>query len=204
MTKTTNLTIPKQDIIDALNEVYNIQELLRNHYRSYDHQNKSDSDLLDICTRYLNESIKTLTHHTPWDNGSILAFFVAYDDHYDICLLDGLNYCYKKFALCKELFHIVIEKPEFLSINYEETIGKCVNGGALNGAYSNEYVAEIAAMEYLFPFKHREEIIANGNIDFDSIASTYRIPRLLVEKYLNEYRMEGLRSCYSESSFGTK
>ena len=29
----TQTTLPKQQIIDALNEVYNINELLKNHYR---------------------------------------------------------------------------------------------------------------------------------------------------------------------------
>lgn len=203
MTKNAQLTVPRQDVINALNEAYQIDEVLKLHYRSYDNNDRSDADLLDICTRYLNKRINLLTHDTPWDGSSILAFFVAYPDHYDICLLDGMNYCYRKFALCKELFHIIIENPEFQSINYDYTIDKCVNGGQLNGADSNEYIAEMAAMEYLFPFKLRKHIVDSGNIDFEKIAIDYRIPRLLVEKYLTDYRMQTLSDCYLKSSFAS-
>lgn len=201
MTKKAHLTLPKQQVVDALNEVYNIQELLQQNYGSYHSKNRSDADLLDICKKYLQKNINTFVHDTPWDDGSILGFFVAYPDRYEICLLNGMNYCYNKFALCKELFHIVIENPEFQSVNFEYTINKCVNGGALNGADSNEYVAEIAAMEYLFPFKNRVEIYKSGNIDFEKVAMDYRIPRLLVEKYLTDYRMKTLAECYKASSY---
>ncbi len=202
MAKNNQLYIPKQDIVDALNEVFNIQELLKGHYRSFDHHNKSDADLLDVCTRYLGKKIRTYTHNTPWDKGSIVAFNVAYEDYYDICLLGELNYCYSKFALCKELFHVIIDNPEFQSIDYGTRINQCIIGGVLLGPDSNEYVAEIAAMEYLFPFKDREAILKQTDIDFDTIALTYRIPRLLVETYLNELRMDSLRGCYMDSSFG--
>jgi hypothetical protein len=200
MTKTR--TLPKQQIIDALNEVFNIEELLVNHYRSFQTSNRSDADLLDICSRYLGKRINTLTHQTPWDGGSILAFIVAYEDYYDICLLDGMNYCYNKFALCKELFHVVIENAEFQSIDSDSNINQCVTGGALSGGASSEFVAEIAAMEYLFPFKKRLDILSqNQQIDFEAIASEYRIPRLLVEKFLTKFRMDTLSCCYIESSY---
>lgn len=201
MTKNAQLTIPTEDLINALNEAYNIEQILRLHYRSADHNNRSDADLYDICSRYLSKKIKLFTHKMSWDGSSILAFYVAYPDKYDICLLDGLNYCYSKFALCKELFHIIIENPEFESINFDYTIDKCVNGGDLNGADSNEYIAEIAAMEYLFPFRIREILIKSGDIDFEKVAADYRIPRLLVEKYLTDYRMVTLSECYQESLF---
>lgn len=204
MTENAKLTtIPTEDLINALNEAHNIEQILRLHYRSADHNNRSDADLYDICSRYLNKKINLFTHKMSWDGGSILAFYVAYPDKYDICLLDGLNYCYSKFALCKELFHIIIENPEFESINFDYTIDKCVNGGDLNGADSNEYIAEIAAMEYLFPFRIREMLIKGGDIDFDKVAADYRIPRLLVEKYLTDYRMDSLSECYKESLFSS-
>ena len=197
----TQTTLPKQQIIDALNEVYNINELLKNHYRSFHTKNRSDADLLDICTRYLQKKINLKKHLTPWENGAILAFIVSYEAYYDICLLDGMNYCHNKFALCKELFHIVIENPEFQSIFSDETIQECVTGGKLSGGASQEFIAEIAAMEYLFPFKERIKIYKQGNIDFDAIATEYKIPRLMVEKFLTKYRMQSLQVCYKESAY---
>lgn len=201
MTTNTQLTVPRQDVINALNEAFNIEQILKLHYRSHANNDRSDADLLDICTRYLNKKINLLTHETPWDGSSILAFFVAHPEHYDICLLDGMNYCYRKFALCKELFHIIIDNPEFQSVDFDYTIDKCVNGGQLNGADSNEYIAEIAAMEYLFPFRIRKMLVESGDVDYEKVAIQYRIPRLLVEKYLTDYRMQTLGGCYLKSSF---
>lgn len=60
----TQTTLPKQQIIDALNEVYNINELLKNHYRSFHTKNRSDADLLDICTRHLQKKINLKKHLT--------------------------------------------------------------------------------------------------------------------------------------------
>jgi len=194
--------ISKQNIVDALNEVFNIEELLKNHYRFYYEANRSDADLLHICQKYLGKKINVLTHETPWDGGSILAFCITYDDYYDICLLDKMNYCHNKFALCKELFHTIISNPEFQSIDVSNTINTCITGGSLTGAASSEFLAEIAAMEYLFPYTKRLHYVSSGDlIDYDEIAYTHRIPRLLIEKYLTKPRMDGLSSCYTESSY---
>jgi hypothetical protein len=76
-----------------------------------------------------------------------------------------------------------------------------VTGGKLSGGASQEFIAEIAAMEYLFPFKERIKIYKQGNIDFDAIATEYKIPRLMVEKFLTKYRMQSLQVCYKESAY---
>lgn len=198
---TIKLQIQTQQIIDALNEVYNVEELLKNHSRVYLQKNRSDADLLVLCQKYLNKDIRVMTHDTQWDGGSIAAFIVTYPTYYDICLLDGMNFCQQKFALCKELFHTIIQNPEFQSIDFENTIDECYAGGSLSGTAASEHIAEIAAMEYLFPFKDRLKIVAAGEIDFHAIAQEYRIPRLRIEKYLTQFRMDTLKKCYSASSY---
>ena len=142
-----------------------------------------------------------MTHDTQWDGGSISAFIVTYPTYYDICLLGGMNFCQQKFALCKELFHTIIQNAEFQSIDFENTIDECYAGGSLSGTAASEYIAEIAAMEFLFPFKDRLKIVEAGAIDFDAVAKEYRIPRLRIEKYLTPFRMDTLKQCYSASSY---
>lgn len=199
----TTKKLPKQQIVDALNEVFNIEELLRNHYRVEGVKNRSDADLLDLCTRYRGKKIDLYTHSSPWDGGPILAFTLTFDDRYEICLLDGMNYCYKKFALCKELFHVVLSNPEFMTVNFGEVIEQCIVGGSLNGGASSEYVAEIAAMEYLFPYRDRLKIVAT-NYDLEEVSQAYRLPKLLVEQYLMKSRMDSLLVGYKDSSYASQ
>ena len=198
---TINLKIQTQQIVDALNEVYNIEELLRNHSIVYPQKCRSDADLLLLCEKYLEKDIRVMTHETQWDGGSIVAFIVTYQTYFDICLLDGMNHCHQTFALCKELFHTIIQNAEFRSIDFENTIDECYAGGSLSGIAASEYTAEIAAMEYLFPFKDRLKIVQQETIDFDAVAQEYKIPRLRIEKYLTPFRMETLKKCYSASSY---
>ena len=200
----TQIKLQTQQIIDALNEVYNVEEILKLHFRSYYDDDRSDQDLLDLCKIYLGKDIRTHVHNTPWDKGAIIAFVVTYPEYFDICLLGELNYCHAKFALCKELFHTIIQNPEFQSIDSDSTIDACAAGGSLNGIAGSEFVAEIAAMEYLFPFKQRKLIFEQGNIDFDAVAEKFKVPRLLVEKFLTPFRMETLTHCYNKSSYVLK
>lgn len=193
-------TISKPQVIDALNEVFNICEILKASYSSFDSHDRSDADLLDIATKYLKRKIIVREHQHMWDSGPILAFSLEYVDRSEICILGGLNYCHKKLALCKELFHVILSNPDSVSVEFDETIEKCVAGGSLDSIASSEFVAEIAAMEYLFPYTHRIGICKNP-FDLDVIAQRYRIPKLIVEQYLTKPRMESLRHCYVESSF---
>lgn len=195
-------TLPKPQIVAALNEVYNLDELLKNHYPSYNHGDRSDADLLDICRRYLNKEINLLEHAMPWGGGPILAFTVElHSGSYDICLLSGLNYCYSKFALTKELFHVIISDPEFKTIGFDDTIDRCIAGGPLSGDASAEFVAEIAAMEFLFPYKDRLALFSNDTMSPEKIAIEHRLPRVLVEQFLTHYRMKALAPCYEESAY---
>jgi hypothetical protein len=196
-----SITLQKQQIIDALNEVFNIEELLRNHYRSSGNADKSDADLLDVCSRYLSKKINVLNHASPWAGGPILAFIVSYPTKFDICLLGQLNYCYSKFALCKELFHVIIQNPEFMSIDSDSTIEQCSAGGLLSEVAGSEFVAEIAAMEYVFPFQERVKVFQSGNVDIEALAHERKIPKLLLERYLTKGSLNAFAKCYADSSY---
>lgn len=200
MQNTNQRTIRKQQVIDALNEVFNIEEVLKNHYRSFHEVNRSDSDLLHLCSTYLDKTINVKLLDDAWDDGPIMAFCLTYDDHFDICLLGGMNHCYTKFALCKELFHTIIKNPEFHSLDIGESIEVCITGGALSPAPSAEFIAEIAAMEYLFPYKDRISS-KKSNIDYGDIANSRKVPRFLIEQYMTNSRMDNLHGCYIDSSY---
>ena len=56
-----------------------------------------------------------------------------------------------------------------------------------------EFFAEVAAMEFLFPYCCRiKELAGQFNGNFLAIAEKYRTPQVLVEKYLSKGYMEFL------------
>ncbi|MEZ0260914.1 MAG: hypothetical protein ACAH80_07880, partial [Alphaproteobacteria bacterium] len=55
-----------------------------------------------------------------------------------------------------------------------------------------EQLAEIAAMEFLYPFKYRMYDAQQKSIDYHHIAKHYRIPQVYVEEYLDPQVMKTL------------
>lgn len=192
--------IQKSRIIEALSEVDNIRYYHRLHYIGHDGKNKSDADLLSICQTYLSKNILIFCHQQAWDNGPILSFYIKFSDRYEICLLDKLNYCHRKFTLCKELFHIILDNPEFHSINFEKTIDDLMADGFIPDNSVSEMLAEFAAMEFLFPYSDRCVILeTNPQPNFAQIAEQYKVPQRLVEVYLSENYISELGSCMPQN-----
>jgi hypothetical protein len=109
-----------------------------------------------------------------------------------IRIVKGLNTCWRRLVTCKELFHVLFDCPEFQRLDLQEHIESSLyvqlNG---NGSVQAEFYTEIAAMEFLFPYKDREAILKhNSNPDTLELAKRYMVPQFYIEKYLGVKLME--------------
>src|SRR6266478_1642466 len=118
---------------------------------------RSVEDLLWICNERRVLKVVTRLLEIAADKSSIRAFYFSLDDGYEIYLLSGLDYFNERFVKCKELFHVLIDKPEYRSVNIFEHLQEVTvtfpdDNGKPGSAAASEHIAEIAAMEFLFPY----------------------------------------------------
>lgn len=162
---------------------------------------KSTDYLRDICKQYLNKNIEYSLHKMPFTDGLTKGFYISKkDDSYEVVLLSGLNFCWKRLVLCKELFHVVLDEEE----SRHETVNQLVDDIAMHINLENgneapslplqtEFLAEISAMEFLFPYTERTLKISSGKLDYSAIAEQYKLPRFYVEMYLSNSFMDVLK-----------
>lgn len=144
-------------------------------------------------------SMETLEVAIPPKGPALKAFVVRVGENvFDIRVAPGLDPAQKRFVLCKELFHIVIDKPEYRSTDLLPHIGEMTkdipfHAGPKNPAVICEHLAEIGAMEYLLPFAVRaREAAAVQNGDYAPVSDKYCLPLVKVEQYLSPEYMEWL------------
>lgn len=160
---------------------------------------KSVKLLLDFCRKYMDKKqIQVVELFSMASNHHIKSFYIRDENSIDIVYLKDLNNCWKRFALCKELWHILLADPSNYSPNFAEHIEGCFGislAGSADGGMASTYVeraAELAAMEYLLPYSERRQYTGTLNLDFMQIADKYKAPRIYVESYLNPHTIEQL------------
>ena len=156
---------------------------------------RCEIQLLKTCCQSLNKLTQVIEINDSKNLNTIKGVYLALKDTYVICLVEGLNPCWKRFVICKEIFHVLFDNPEFVNMDLSAHIEDCVSDtpdvSETPKPAQSEYMAEYAAMEFLFPYSEREALINSGaEIDYDAVAQHYRIPRLYVERYLTEHMMK--------------
>ncbi|PBJ83743.1 hypothetical protein CMZ84_04440 [Lysobacteraceae bacterium NML93-0399] len=149
---------------------------------------RSVDDLLWICGEYLGKKIFVEYVDIPAEGSSVSATYWANSDgSYRIGLLTGMSKDEEKFVLCKELFHVIFDDEGRRSMDLSTHLEDCttaytVNGGPPRCAVAWETLAEIAAIEFYFPFEQREKCLDGGTVvDFARLAVRFEIPRYYVE-----------------------
>lgn len=184
----------------AIEKAHEIGEIHRLHYLHSDATEKSLPNLLDLCECYLQKKIIVREHKMQHEGQPIRGFCLAFDDeHYEVALLGGQNKCWRRLVLCKELFHVILDEEKYQN----SSITSLIDDAAID--FPNpasqpklpivaEMLAEIAAIEYLFPYSDRKktlEILKSGDgVDYGAIARQYGIPRVYVESYFKPKAME--------------
>lgn len=188
------MLITQTEISKALSKANEIDSIYVLNYLDPNRNDKSDYDLWDLTKKYTNRTIEILELNLRANNSSIWSFCAIRPVDCEIVLLSGLNYYKKKFAMCKELFHIILDCEDYRSTNTRNTIDEYLYSGigqATSIPTQTELLAEMAAMEFLFPYHVRLHVLS-GNVNYDDIAEQYKVPKTLVERYLSEHYMKYL------------
>ncbi len=152
-----------------------------------------------VCARDLEESIRVYdVEAVPEELKELCGglCLVIEDGSYEINLHPALNPCWQRFILCKELFQVVLDGQEYRSVNLyahlEQLIQIMPGDGDDDSIYLpgvSELMAEIAAMEFLFPYSERLKIKSQKSINLLDVATKYRIPQKFVAIYLSDAYM---------------
>lgn len=192
------MLINKQKLTNTLSKVQEIKEAYRLKFIGSDATKRSVNNLLELCRTYLAKNIDWYVHSDSALNHLVQSFVIVKDDRYEICTLSDLNNCWKRFVLCKELFHIILDCEEDWNSSLEDHLIN-FHGGITElecpvpPSAQAELLAVIAAMEFLFPYAERAAILQHGNLEYSAIAERYKIPRYFAERYLTKAYIENLR-----------
>lgn len=158
--------------------------------------------LLGICQQYLHiQRPKLVVLDVPAANSAVYSMSIfKQDGSFDIAIASGLNHCWTRYAVCKEVFHAILDAEEFRNMNIAEHVESvCVEflieDAKPSRSVASEYLTEIAAMEFLFPYAEREKEIARAggtSLDYRGIAEKYRIPQVKIDKFLSNEFMRNL------------
>ena len=99
---------------------------------------------------------------------------------------------WKRFVSSKELLHLIIDKDEDMSPYGDETLDKLVRDGHIGVISQNgdkppaqsELIAEVAAMELLYPMQNREgdlKLLSDEKTSMRKLSIQYGIPDNFVE-----------------------
>lgn len=187
------------DIRFCLDKAAEISEIYRLNVLNGAANKKSVGELLRLCREYLNKNIAVHElRNIPAEGKSIRGYYLRFSDRYVINLLSGMNLCWRRFVLCKELFHVILDEERYRTTDIyghiEEVVAKFPVPQPAGPAVVSEALAEIAAMEFMFPYDRRLIAIQAPEIDYLAVAQAYKIPQALVEEYLAESFVRSLGS----------
>lgn len=120
------------------------------------------------------------------------------DQQAEIAIAAGLNRCWGRFVWAKELFHVALERDEYRSTNLfahiqEYTATFPVDNAKPSLPVTAEFLAEVGALELLFPYADRVKLAEGGQPkNFLEIATRYLIPKVLTERYLSPSYIQAL------------
>ncbi len=183
----------------CLDRAVEISEQYKLKHIASDDPRKSVDNLIVTCKDYLNKTVELAELAISKNDSSVWGSYIALPDKYDICYVEDLNFCWKRFVICKEVFHVILEKEDYKNMNLFEHIEQVTivfpdNESHPSNSVACEWLAEIAAMEFMIPYDTRKKQIERygENINYRDIAERFKVPLVLVEKYFSEQVMEVL------------
>ncbi len=191
------MIISNEDAAFCIEEARQITEQYKLYVLNSGGCKKSVDDLEWLITQYCNKVVRVQDLNLPAEELSVRGAYVAWaDGSYDIFLLAELSDRERRFVKCKELFHVVMDQPHCRSMEIYRHVEATNASIALPESKPNqpvawEWLAEIAAMEFLFPYSAREAVLeaSNDAPDYPEIAAMYGVPQVMVELYLGETMM---------------
>ncbi len=158
---------------------------------------KIATDLELVISQQTGKPIFIKKMQIRYDKTDVRALFLNYQDRFEIYVADGFDTESLRYYKIRELFHIVVDKPEFHTSDLIGHIDNMLLRSPPEGVASTlghpviaEHLSQAAATEFLFPHSDRVALRkADGNVDYDKIASDYGIPKWLIERAMTEAYM---------------
>lgn len=102
-----------------------------------------------------------------------------------------LNYCWRRFVVCKEMYHCMLDRTVDERVSSIENLNRLVellghDTTSVSGGFAplkTEKQAELLALETLMPVEYRMKIqpeYSSGKIKAEGIAKAFRIPEAYV------------------------
>lgn len=114
------------------------------------------------------------------------SMLVRYRDRAVITPAGRLNRCWKRFAICKELAHVLRDKPSHYTKNVADTIIAAHRPRALPAVeepLDSETFAKYLAYELMIPFQFRPQANALRPSGLKAIAHAFLVPEMIVEEF---------------------
>lgn len=170
-------------------EVYEARQLAKHNVRAVD-------ALVEIASDVAGRPVGV--HYLDEDAGArhIKGMCVIRADRCDVVILNGLNTCWHRFVLCKELFHAFLDCDEYRNMDLEQHLENIFSLFQVDPEDSDksihaEIIAELAAMEFLFPYRARVACMEAGR-SLEEMAHQYRVPLQILSRCLAAKNMEAL------------
>ena len=119
------------------------------------------------------------------------GLILRYTDRATIVVGHELNHCWRRFVICKELMHLLVDvKPECFTTDPVAQLAKILMGDGVHGAHiESEAYAIVAALEFMLPKGHRPANCKDAT-EALSIAERFKLPRMWVDFfYGTAYRL---------------
>ena len=189
----------EDDAIHCLGKAKEILEQYRLYSLHPEVDVRSIDDLKWICGDYLQRQVEVYDLPIEAQNRVVRGLFIALaDGTYQVFRLADLGDREKRFVTCKELFHVILDEERCRNMDLwahleESQTSLAIEHSEPNSSVKMEIMAEMAAMEFLFPYEKRVEELGRGAVAneefFEALAHKYGVPQIYVEAYLSDRNM---------------
>lgn len=184
------MNVSPDDLSFCLDQANVIADHYRLNAQDASNPERSMRDILRACEQALGAVVTVSTVNV--DAGTVQGMcLLSTDNKIEIGLSRALNTCWTRFVLTKELFHHALDRAEYRNISLAGHIEEYILAFPDDNATPRkpvvaEFLAEVGAMELLFPYSERVKILNQPTQpDFLQIATRHRIPKLHTHKYLS-------------------
>lgn len=126
----------------------------------------------------------------------IRSILLRYETRADILIVDNLNPCWKRFALCKEFAHLIMDDSKGVrAMSVEKQIADAMDIARSpdpDTELSSEAFAWFTAVEMLLPIADRKSFMARHGAGEDhlTLARSYWVPRAIVDLFFRTPYLE--------------
>jgi hypothetical protein len=213
--------ISNKEIIKSLRVVRNLRDFYSKNSVSFGSPCcVNTEELVDICERHVGKKIAMFTGDYSARSGraNFASMYVRGESVDSIWLSPRLDRRELRYAVAKELMHVVLSDPEYGSLEIAATAdsyieyyqqhgvrpGLLLAGNADTLFDSNltkpamaEGLARVAAMEFHFPYAARA---SHQDLPDEDVAALYDLPVALIAKFRSPAMMNNLAAAHESAS----